>query len=92
MKFIGIVSFKTLGDFIFPLSATDTLICKRGAQRYIPTRMFYIQKDLNIFHLSEKYVACNSREQLEKIATLYSQLEEAGKLELLNRSVFESIA
>jgi hypothetical protein len=84
--------FKTLGDFIFPLSSTDTLICKRGAKRYIPTKMFYIQKDLNIFHLSENYVACKSREQLEKIALMYSQLEEKDNLGFLERGVFESIA
>lgn len=84
--------FKTLGDFIFPLNTTDTLICKRGAKRYIPTRMFYIQKDLNIFHLSEKYVACKSREQLENIVTIYHQLEEKGNLHFLRRSVFDSIA
>jgi len=84
--------FKTLGDFIFPLSSTDTLICKRGAKRYIPTKMFYIQKDLNIFHLSENYVACKSREQLEKIAFMYSQLEEIGNLDFFERGVFDSIA
>jgi hypothetical protein len=84
--------FKTLGDFIFPLSTTHTLICKRGAERYIPTDMFYIQKDLNIFHLSEKYVACKSREQLENIIALYTQLEEKGNLDFLQRSVFDSIA
>jgi hypothetical protein len=84
--------FKTLGNFIFPLSTTDTLICKRGAKRYIPTRMFYIQKDLNIFHLSEKYVACKSHEQLKNIATIYYQLEEKESLHLLKQSVFDSIA
>jgi uncharacterized protein DUF4238 len=84
--------FKTLGNFIFPLSTTDTLICKRGAERYIPTRMFYIQKDLNVFHLSEKYVACRSREQLENIVTMYRQLKEKGNLHFLKRSVFDSIS
>lgn len=84
--------FKTLGDFIFPLSTTDTLICKRGAKRYIPTRMFYIQKDLNIFHLSENYVACKSREQLVNISTMYNELAEKGNLDFLERAAFESIA
>jgi hypothetical protein len=54
--------------------------------------MFYIQKDLNIFHLSEKYVACKSHEQLKNIATIYYQLEEKESLHLLKQSVFDSIA
>lgn len=84
--------FKTLGDFIFPLSSSHTLICKRGAEREIPDKMFYIKKDLNIFHLSEKYVACKSRKQLENILAIYTHLEENGKLEFLKQSVFDSIA
>ena len=84
-------SFETLEDFIFPISTHDTFICKRGAQKYISHHLFYIQKDLTIFHLSTKYVACSSREQLLKIAEMYTILEEANKTHLLLKYVFEFI-
>jgi hypothetical protein len=84
--------YKTLGDFIFPLSSSHTLICKRGAERYISDPLFYIYKDLNIFHLSEKYVACKSREQLKNIVAIYTKLEEKGNLDFLKQSVFGSIS
>lgn len=84
--------FKTLGDFIFPLSTTNTLICKRGAQRYIPTPMFYIQKDLTIFHLSENYVACKDRSHLENVVRIYATLADENKTHLLPKYIFEFIA
>lgn len=49
--------FNTLQNFIFPLGSNDTLLCKRDCKKDISSGLFYLQKDLTIFHLSEKYVA-----------------------------------
>jgi hypothetical protein len=84
-------SYKTLEDFIFPLSSNETFICKKGAEKYISSPFFHVQKDLTIFHLSEKYVACKSREQLENIVKIYSQLEEKKQTHLLAKYAFEFI-
>lgn len=84
-------NYGTLENFIFPLSSNETLICKQGAEKFITNPIFYIQKDLTTFHLSEKYVACKSREQLEKIVQIYSKLELENKTHLLEKYVFECI-
>lgn len=84
--------FKMLGDFIFPLSTTETLICKRGAQRYISNPLFYIQKDLTIFHLSEKYVACKDRSHLENVSMIYTTLANENNTHLLQKYAFEFFA
>ncbi len=83
--------FETLEDFIFPLSTNETFICKRGAEKYINHPLFYIQRDLTIFHLSTKYVACKSKEQLLKVSQMYSNLERENKTHLLMKYVFEFI-
>jgi len=83
--------FETLENFIFPLGAQDTFVCKRGAHKSISHPLFYIQKDLAIFHLSTKYVACSNKQQLEKIIEMYSNLEIANKTHLLLKYVFEFI-
>lgn len=84
-------SYKTLEDFIFPLSSNETLVCKRGAEKYISQKIFHIQKDLTTFHLANKYVICKSKEQLLKIAEIYSTLLKDNKSHLLTKYVFEFI-
>jgi len=84
--------FERLEDFIFPLSSDKTLICKRGAEKYISNSLFYLQKDLCIFHLSENYVACKSREHLDNIAQTYSTLKSQNETHLLQKYVFDFIA
>lgn len=84
-------SYDNLEDFIFPLSSTDTLICKRGAEKHISQKVFYIQKDLTTFHLANKYVICKSKEQLLKIVAIYSKLVAENKTHLLQKYVFEFI-
>mgnify|MGYP002777104071 CR=1 FL=1 len=84
-------SYETLEDFIFPLSSNETLICKRGAQKHISQKIFHIQKDLTTFHLANKYVVCKSKEQLLKIAEIYSTLLADNKTHLLTNYVFEFI-
>jgi len=84
-------SYETLENFIFPLSSNETLICKRGAEKYVSQKIFYIQKDLTTFHLANKYVICKSKEQLLKIADIYSTLLTENKTHLLTKYVFEFI-
>lgn len=84
-------SYETLENFIFPLSSNETLICKRGAEKYVPQKIFHIQKDLTTFHLANKYIICKSKEQLLKIADIYSTLLTENKTHLLTKYVFEFI-
>ena len=84
--------FETLGDFIFPLSSNETLVCKRNTKKAISNPIFYAQKDLAIFHLSEKYVACKSRDYLERIAQTYEVLERTNKAHTPEKYIFEFIA
>jgi hypothetical protein len=82
---------EVLEDFIFPLSTNDTFIYKKDSKCNISSPLFYIQKDLAVFHLSEKYVACKSKEQLEKIIEIYSKLEKENKLHFIIKYVFNYI-
>jgi len=83
--------YETLGDFIFPLSTHKTLICKKGAEKYVPNKvLFYIQRNLTTFHLAEKYVVCKSKEQLLNVAKVYSGLLTEHKTHLLEY-VFNTI-
>lgn len=84
-------SCDTLEDFIFPLSSRETLICKRGSEKYISQKLFYIQRDLTTFHLANKYVVCKSKEQLIKIAEIYSRLQTEKNTHLLIKYLFEFI-
>jgi hypothetical protein len=83
--------FDVLENFIFPLGTNDTLICKRGGNKDISNRLFYIHKDLTIFHLSEKYVACKDRSHLENVANLYANLVNEKKTHLLSKTIFEFV-
>jgi len=84
--------FDTLQNFIFPLGTNDTLVCKRGSKKGISNGVFYMQKDLTIFHLSEKYVACKDRTHLENVAKIYEKLVGENKTHLLQKYVFEFIS
>jgi len=84
-------SYETLEDFIFPLSSNETLICKRGAEKYVSSKLFYIRKDLTTFHIANKYVVCKSKEQLLNIAEIYSTLINENKTHQLTKCAFEFI-
>jgi len=84
--------FDTLQNFIFPLGSNNTLVCKKDCKKELPNGLFYIQKDLTIFHLSEKYVACKERGHLEHIVKIYTNLVHENKTHLLSKYVFEFIA
>ena len=85
------IGYETLEDFIFPLSTNETLICKRSAEKYVSSKLFYRQRDLTTFHLAKKYVVCKSKEHLLKIVEIYSTLMKNNNTHLLTKYVFEFI-
>lgn len=60
-----------IGDFIFPLSNTDTLIFSHAGKGRVQSNLFYYQKDLAILHSAQRYVACRNEEHLKKAGELY---------------------
>lgn len=80
-----------LEDFIFPLSNTDTFICKKGHKGKLTNALFHIHRDLAIFHLSQKYVACKDKAHLENLAKVYDQLEKDSKTHLIITHLFNCI-
>jgi hypothetical protein len=54
------------------LGTYETFIYNRRDSDKGLNAFFNIQKDLAIIHLSEKYVACKSKSQLEKIVQMYN--------------------
>lgn len=85
------LGFDTVKNFIFPLGTNDTLVCKRGSKKGLSNGVFYMQKDLTIFVLSEKYVACKERTHLENVAKIYEKLVVENKTHLLEKYVLEFI-
>jgi len=85
------LKYEIMENFIFPLSTSETFIFKKGSKRNISSPLFYIQKDLATLHLSEKYVACKSREHLQKIVEMYTKLENEDKTHLITKYIFEII-
>jgi hypothetical protein len=84
--------YSKLGDFIFPLSSTDTFIYKHGAQKQIKSPIFPIQKDLATLHYSARYVACKSKTHLESIMQMYSVLQSQNQVGQLTKLLFDFIA
>lgn len=80
-----------LNDFVFPLSDTRTLISKNGCLKQNPHPIFPEWKDLAIFHLSERKVACKDRSYLEKIIKTYDILLAKGKTDRLIHYIFDLI-
>lgn len=72
------VAYDQLGDFIFPLSSTTTLICKKNLRLYIedPAR-FYSCRDLTTLFSAKRYVGCASKEHLQTLVSLY-QIARSG--------------
>ena len=81
--------YRTLGDFIFPLSSDHTLICKRGCRKTYPSNnLFYLQKDLSILHIADRYVGCSDYDYLQKTVETYNQVKATGKEDLLLKYIF----
>lgn len=84
-------NFRELENFILPLSSESTFIYKTNSKQQITNPMFWIQRDLATFHLSKKFVACRSKEHLEKIVLLYRQCEENKMLDHIVKFMFDMI-
>lgn len=83
--------YDTLGNFIFPLSSTDTLIYKKGSNKQIANSFFFIQRDLAIIDLAERYVACRNKQHLEKIVEIYRKMKQDGKTANIQNQIFNFI-
>jgi hypothetical protein len=81
-----------LEDFIMPLSSSATFISKKNSKR-LPLRLeFYFQRDLGTLHLSEKYVACKSLDHLEKVISIYDNLQANNKTHYILKYMFDFIS
>jgi hypothetical protein len=80
-----------VNSFIFLLSSTDTFVYKPDSKKKVTSILFYLNKDLATFHLSEKYVACKSKDYLEKIASYYNQMKIDNKIEDIVKFIFDFV-
>ncbi|WP_343748178.1 DUF4238 domain-containing protein [Fluviicola sp.] len=77
-----------LGNFILPLSCDKTLICNNGISKTVPNEYFTAWKDIAVFHMSEKLVACRNKAHLQNVIEHYKMLEQMGKTHLVQEIVF----
>lgn len=75
------------GNFIFPLNNTDTFIYNRSGIG-APQPGFYYNKDLAVFHVAERYVACKDRRHLESTASAYDHLNQEGQTDSILKFMF----
>lgn len=83
--------FRKLENFIFPLSPSTTFVYNNSTPKQILNPLFYLSKDLSIFHLSGKYVACKSKNHLEEIVNAYAKIEKDKLTDRIMRYVFDTI-
>ncbi len=84
-------SLTNLNDVIFPLSNSDTFIFKENTLKGVSNFAFYLNKDLAIIHQSRKYVACKSKQYLEKLIETYNELDSRNQTDLILKYVFEFV-
>src|SRR5574344_618470 len=83
------LNYRNIENFIFPLGRYETFIYnKRDSDKGL-NAFFNIQKDLAIIHLSEKYVACKSKSQLEKIVQMYNIVKQENKVNSIIPNLFK---
>lgn len=83
--------FNVLDNFVLPLSSYETFIYKKETTKNVRSFKFYIQRDLNIFHSSSKYVGCKSLRHLQNIVEMHNRFEKENKLEYIQRFLFDEI-
>jgi hypothetical protein len=84
--------YTKLENFIFPLSSNETFIYKSNSGKDIKSSDFFRQKDLAVFHAATRYVACQSRDQLENIADQYQALKQTNQHGRSQDLIFDLIA
>jgi Protein of unknown function (DUF4238) len=82
----------TFENFILPISSSDTFIYKKGCKKQILNSLFFIQKDLAILNSSQKYIACKSREHLEKVVSIYSEIKSSNQVDKIEKYIFDYVA
>ena len=83
------LNISTMENFVFPLSKSSTFIFKNGTTKSVNHPVFYINRDIAIFHLSQKYVASASKEHLQKTAEIYYQVEQDGRVDEIINGIFD---
>jgi hypothetical protein len=80
-----------MNNFLFPLSSKETFIYKKGASKSLNMEPFYICKDIAILASADRYVGCADRQHLELIIKKHQILVDHGKLDALERQLFNMI-
>lgn len=80
-----------ISNFVFPLSSTDTLIYKNEVANLIHDPTFYFYKDLSVFHLATKYVACRDRAHLDMVAKTHETMKRNNTTHRIIPLLFETI-
>lgn len=83
--------YRVLENFILPLSSDSTFIYKTNSRKQITNPMFWIQRDLAVLHLAEKFVACSDRDHLERIIEIYRNCKENNREEQITNFIFDMI-
>ncbi|AZA84031.1 DUF4238 domain-containing protein [Chryseobacterium lactis] len=81
-------NLEDFGNFILPLSSSETFICNDSQTKRVQNIAFYLNKDLAMFHQAKKYVVSNDIEYLKQIIDAYSQLQANGQVEIISRYLF----
>ncbi|MBS1683227.1 MAG: DUF4238 domain-containing protein [Bacteroidetes bacterium] len=80
-----------LGNFVLPLSSTDTFIFKKGSTTNIKTVAFFSGRDILSVIRSERYIACMSKDHLENVIKAYKEVKEKGAEKIIESIVFRNI-
>ncbi len=92
-----IIKSLEIGEFseiIFPMSSTSTFIYKKTAvQKQVAKVLFYMNRDLVMFHQAQRYIACADKSYLETIAGIYNQIitDRLFSIDTIQASAFEFI-
>ena len=87
------VAYDQLGNFVFPLSSTVTLICKKNTRAHVgDIARFYSCRDLTTLFSAKRYVGCANKEHLQSLIAVYHMgRSRPGTEEYLMNALFEGI-
>ena len=89
----GNVAYDQIADFIFPLSSTKTLICKKNPHLHIrDLARFYSCRDLTTLFSAKRYVGCANKEHLQALVSNYHLMKSQPSMEeYLLKALFEIV-
>jgi hypothetical protein len=82
-------SLNDFGNFILSISNQHTFICSNRGDKKVTNIAFFVNKDLAVFHQSQKYIVCKDKAHLEKIIQAYDFLSAQGKLNQIMDHIFK---